>query len=157
VQNTILHLSFTYLGTKSSVKQARIYPVERILFFDGVCNLCNGTVQWILRHDKAQQIQFAALQSDAAKHKLEPLGIDNTKLESMVFLEDGVAYSRSTGVLRLARALGAPYSWAYVLMVLPQGVRDFFYRILAKNRYRWFGQRESCMMPTPELKRRFLS
>jgi predicted DCC family thiol-disulfide oxidoreductase YuxK len=131
--------------------------MERILFFDGVCNLCNGTVQWILQHDKHQQIQFAPLQSDAAKHKLAPLGIDTDKLESMVFLENGVAYSRSSGVLRLARALGAPYSWAYIFMVLPAAVRDFFYKILAKNRYKWFGQRESCMMPTPDLKRRFLS
>jgi predicted DCC family thiol-disulfide oxidoreductase YuxK len=134
-----------------------VLAVERILFFDGVCNLCNSTVQWILRHDKDQQIQFAALQSDAAKQRLLPLGIDTTKLESMVFLEDGVAYTRSTGVLHLARALGAPYSWAAVLLVLPASLRDFFYKILAKNRYAWFGQRQSCMMPTPELKKRFLS
>jgi predicted DCC family thiol-disulfide oxidoreductase YuxK len=131
--------------------------VERILFFDGVCNLCNGTVQWIVRHDQQQHIQFAALQSDAAQQKLLPLGIDPTQLQSMVLLEGGVAYTRSTGVLRLARALGAPYSWAYVLMVVPAPVRDFFYKILAKNRYAWFGQRESCMMPTPDLKKRFLS
>jgi predicted DCC family thiol-disulfide oxidoreductase YuxK len=131
--------------------------MERILFFDGVCNLCNGTVQWIVRHDKAQQIQFAALQSACAEQKLLPLGIDPSKLESMVFLEDGVAYTRSTGVLRLARALGAPYSWAVVLLLVPAPLRDFFYKILAKNRYAWFGQRDSCMVPTPELKKRFLT
>jgi predicted DCC family thiol-disulfide oxidoreductase YuxK len=131
--------------------------MERILFFDGVCNLCNGTVQWILRHDKTEQIQFAALQSEAARAKLAPLGIDTSKLESLVFLENGVVHTHSSGVLHLARALGAPYSWAFGFLVLPQPVRDFFYKILARNRYKWFGQRESCLMPTPATKRRFLA
>lgn len=109
--------------------------MQRILFFDGVCNLCNGTVQWILRHDKKQELIFAPLQSEAAQKYLVPLGIDPNKLESMIFLENGVVHTHSSGVLYLARALGAPYSWAFALMVFPQALRDFFYRILARNRY----------------------
>ena len=131
--------------------------MEQVLFFDGVCNLCNGTVQWILRHDTKKTIVFAALQSQAAQSKLEPFGIDTTKLESMIFLENGVVYSRSDAVLRLARALGAPWSWAFGLSVVPKFIRDAAYKFLAKNRYAWFGRQVSCMMPTPELKKRFLS
>ncbi|MFN3267307.1 MAG: thiol-disulfide oxidoreductase DCC family protein [Deinococcales bacterium] len=131
--------------------------MERILFFDGVCNLCNGTVQWILRHDKNQEIVFAPLQGEAAQARLMPLGINPNQLESLVFLENGVIHTHSSGVLHLARALGAPYSWAFVLILVPKSLRDFLYKILARNRYRWFGQQKSCMAPTPELKHRFLT
>lgn len=130
--------------------------MERILFFDGVCNLCNGSVQWILRHDQQHTIQFAALQSAAAQLKLEPHGINPQKLESMLLLENGVVYTHSDAALHLARALGAPWSWAFVFMVVPKFIRDGVYRFIAKNRYAWFGQRDSCMIPTPELQKRFL-
>jgi predicted DCC family thiol-disulfide oxidoreductase YuxK len=131
--------------------------VEQILFFDGVCNLCNGTVQWVLRHDTKKAVVFAALQSESAQLKLVPLGVDITALESLILLEDGVVYSHSDAVLHLARAIGAPWSWAFFLRIVPKFIRDGLYRFIAKNRYAWFGRQESCMMPTPELKKRFLT
>ncbi len=131
--------------------------MERILFFDGVCNLCNGTVQWVIRQDSQQAIQFAALQSETAKLKLSALGIDLQKLESLVFLEDGVVYTHSDAALRLARALGSPWSWVGMFVFVPKFIRDAVYRFIAKNRYAWFGKQESCMMPTPDLKKRFLT
>jgi predicted DCC family thiol-disulfide oxidoreductase YuxK len=131
--------------------------MEQILFFDGVCNLCNGTVQWILRHDSKKTIVFAALQSDSARLKLVPLGVDIAKLESLILFEDGVVYSHSDAVLRVARAMGTPWSWTFFLRFVPKFVRDGLYRFIAKNRYAWFGRQDSCTLPTPELKKRFLS
>ncbi len=131
--------------------------MEQILFFDGVCNLCNGTVQWVLRFDAQKTVVFAALQSDSARLKLVPLGVDIVNLESLIFLEDGVVYSHSDAVLRLARAMGAPWSWLFFLRIVPKFVRDGAYRFIAKRRYAWFGRQDSCMMPTPELKKRFLT
>ncbi|MEY4530875.1 MAG: hypothetical protein RLZZ156_1596 [Deinococcota bacterium] len=130
--------------------------MERILFFDGVCNLCNRTVQWVIRQDAQQHVQFAALQSETAKLKLGAFSIDLEKLESLVFLEDGVVYTHSDAALRLARVLGSPWSWVGILVFAPKFIRDAVYRFIAKNRYAWFGKQESCMMPTPELKKRFL-
>lgn len=131
--------------------------MERILFFDGVCNLCNGTVQWVIRQDSQQAIQFAALQSETAKLKLSFSGIDVQKLESLVFLEDGVVYTHSDAALRLARVLGSPWSWVGIFIYVPKFIRDTVYRFIAKNRYAWFGKQESCLMPTPDLKKRFLT
>ncbi len=131
--------------------------MERILFFDGVCNLCNGTVQWVIRQDSQQAIQFAALQSETAKLKLSSSGIDVQKLESLVFLEDGVVYTHSDAALRLARVLGSPWSWVGIFIYVPKFIRDTVYRFIAKNRYAWFGKQESCLMPTPDLKKRFLT
>ena len=131
--------------------------MERILFFDGVCNLCNGTVQWVIRQDSQQTIQFAALQSETAKLKLNSSGIELQKLESLVFLEDGKIYTHSDAVLRLARVLGSPWSWVSIFVFVPKFIRDAVYKFIAKNRYAWFGKQESCMMPTPDLKKRFLT
>ena len=124
--------------------------MERILFFDGV------TVQWVIRQDSQQHVQFAALQSETAKSKLSAFAIDLEKLESLVFLENGVVYTHSDAALRLARVLGSPWSWVGILVFVPKFIRDAVYRFIAKNRYAWFGKQESCMMPTPELKKRFL-
>ena len=131
--------------------------MERILFFDGVCNLCNGTVQWVIRHDPQERVQFAALQSETAKVKLGAFAIDLEKLESLVLLEDGLVYTHSDAVLRLVRVLGAPWSWLSFFVFVPKFIRDSVYKFVAKNRYVWFGKVESCMMPTPELKKRFLT
>ncbi len=131
--------------------------MERILFFDGVCNLCNGTVQWVIRQDSQQTIQFSALQSETAKLKLSFLGINVQKLESLVFLEEGVIYTHSDAALRLARVLGSPWSWVGIFVFVPKFIRDAVYKFIAKNRYAWFGKQESCMMPTPDLKKRFLT
>ena len=130
---------------------------SNIILFDGVCNLCNGFVQFIIRHDPAGRFHFAALQSEAgqallAAHGLAPV----TEPESVLLLSGGRLYSHSAAVLGIARGLGWPWQLAGVGEVLPRAWRDALYRFVARNRYRWFGRQESCMLPTPALKSRFL-
>ncbi len=127
-----------------------------IVVFDGVCNLCNGVVQLIIRHDPDGYFQFASLQSDAGKTLLESHGINILQPESVVLVRDGRVFTMSDAALEITRDMGAPFSWIYPLIVLPKGLRDWVYKIVARNRYRWFGRRDACMMPTPDLKRRFL-
>lgn len=126
-----------------------------LVLFDGVCNLCNGAVRFILKRDRAGYFSFASLQSAAAGRALAEHGLAPA-LNSIVLIEGGRLYQSSDAVLRIARRLGAPWSWAYAAVVVPRPLRDWLYRIIARNRYRWFGRREACMLPTPELRGRFL-
>jgi len=127
-----------------------------IIFFDGVCNLCNGFVQFIIRHDKRGIFTFASLQSAyAASLPGLEAGVVNTL--STVVLQDGDRYYfKSTAALRIARMLGFPFSIAYVFIILPVPLRDVVYDWVARNRYKWFGKRDACWLPTPELMSRFL-
>ena len=131
-----------------------------IILFDGVCNLCNGFVQFVIRHDRLGRFRFAALQSEAARTLLASVGIAPETLsaepESVLLVRGGRLYSHSTAVLHIARGLGGVWQLAGLGWVLPQFLRDALYRFVARNRYRWFGRQESCMLPTPELKARFL-
>ncbi len=126
-----------------------------MLLFDGVCNLCNGAVDFVLRHERAPTLRFAALQSAAGVELLRAHRLSEA-LETMVLVEDGRVSVQSTAALRAARHLRAPWSWAYALLILPRPLRDAVYRIVARNRLRWFGERETCRVPTPELRARFL-
>ncbi|HEX8657858.1 MAG TPA: thiol-disulfide oxidoreductase DCC family protein [Hymenobacter sp.] len=130
------------------------------ILFDGVCNLCNGFVQFVIRHDPQGRFRFAALQSEAAQSLLSAHGLtpaaQAAEPESVLLLKDGRLYSHSTAVLHIARTLGGGWQLARVGWVLPRSWRDALYRLVARNRYRWFGRRESCMLPTPALKARFL-
>jgi len=130
------------------------------ILFDGVCNLCNGFVQFIIRHDPQGRFRFAALQSEAARQLLASHGLPATALpaepESVLLLSQGRLYSHSTAVLRIARGLGGGWQLTGLGWVLPRALRDALYCWVARNRYRWFGRQESCMLPTPELKARFL-
>ncbi len=128
------------------------------ILFDGVCNLCNGFVQFVIRHDAAGRFRFAALQSEAgrallAAHGATPATADP---ESVLLVSGGRLYSHSGAVLRIAQGLGWPWRLAAVGWVLPRAGRDALYRFVARNRYRWFGRQDSCMLPTPALKARFL-
>ncbi|TDX00645.1 thiol-disulfide oxidoreductase DCC family protein [Dinghuibacter silviterrae] len=128
-----------------------------LLLFDGVCNLCNRSVQFVIRHDKGKIFLFAPLQGESAKKILTELGIKETLPEQggSVFLVDrGKLYSRSDAVLETLWILG--WRWTAVAKVLPRGLRDWVYDWIARNRYRWFGKREACMIPTPALRARFL-
>ncbi len=131
-----------------------------ILLFDGVCNLCSRTVQFIVDHEEAPTIRFCSLQSEAGRALLAEHGmlhvIAEADPDSLVFVEDGRAYEASTGALRVARHLRAPWRWGRVALVVPRVLRDVVYRFVAKHRYRWFGKSESCLVPTKELKARFL-
>ena len=125
-----------------------------IVFFDGECNLCNGTVQFILDRDGAGRFFFAPLQSGAASELLgEQAGTDTG---TMILLEDGRLYERSSAALRIARHLGGLWPLAYGLIIIPWPLRDMVYNFLARNRYRWFGKAEQCRLMTPEVRERFL-
>lgn len=146
-------------------------PGGGVVLFDGVCNLCNGAVQFIIDHEASsgEPLRFAALQSEAAKELLaQAFGAEHAERlrqgatgsggpDSMVFIEDGRGYSHSTAVLRMARRLRLPWKLGYAGLLLPRLLRDALYRFIARNRYRWFGKSESCRVPTPELRARFLA
>ena len=130
-----------------------------IIFFDGVCNLCNGFVQFVIRQDRAGRFRFAALQSDAGQAVLAEHGLTlpaGAALDSVLLLSGGQLYSHSSAVLRIARGLGGVWALAGVGGLLPRAWRDALYRFVARHRYRWFGRQESCLLPTPELRARFL-
>ncbi|GAB4453970.1 MAG: thiol-disulfide oxidoreductase DCC family protein [Armatimonadaceae bacterium] len=128
-----------------------------VVLFDGDCNLCDGTVQFIIKHDRAHRFRFAALQSEAAR-RLSPEDADKEgELRSVVLIEDGKVYRESTAALHIARYLDGPWSLFFAFIVIPAPIRDAVYRLIARNRYRWFGKREACLMPTGELRRRFLT
>jgi predicted DCC family thiol-disulfide oxidoreductase YuxK len=127
-----------------------------ILFFDGVCNLCSASVQFIIEHERAPTLRFASLQSGLAQRLLPALGIDPTALESLVFLEGGVASTRSTAAIRLSRHLRRPWSFLPFFSWVPKFLADAMYLLVAKNRYRLFGKKESCWIPSPALRQRFI-
>lgn len=129
---------------------------EPVLLFDGVCNLCDGSVQFILRHEKNSDLKFAAIQSEAGQKLLSQKGIDPGQIDSVILIKGGKVYTESDAVLNVTKFLRFPYGLCNVLLVVPKPVRNFFYKKVASNRYRWFGKRDSCMMPTPSLKNRFL-
>ena len=130
---------------------------ESIVLFDGVCNFCNGSVNFIIKHDSRERFKFAALQSEIGQKLLCQHGLNENDLDSVVLVEDGQIFTRTTAALKTAGHLDGLWSWAAVFLVVPRPVRDVFYRLFAKNRYRLFGRTEACMMPTPELRHRFLS
>jgi predicted DCC family thiol-disulfide oxidoreductase YuxK len=128
-----------------------------ILLFDGVCNLCNASVKFVLRHDPEGVFRFAPLQSAAAREYLMRYGIDPAALLSAIVIEDGRCYLRSAAALRIVRRLPWPWKSLYVLRLVPRPLRDAGYDLIAKIRYRIFGRTEACMVPTPEIAARFLA
>lgn len=130
--------------------------MHAIIFFDGVCNLCNGAVQFVIARDLKDHFRYASLQSEFAKHKLSMFGIDPEKEDSILVLEHNKVYRQSAAVLRITRKLGGLWPLLYAGIIFPPFVRNAIYRWIAKNRYRWFGKQESCWIPTPELKEKFL-
>ena len=127
-----------------------------ILLFDGVCNLCNGVVQFVIRHDPAGRFRFAALQSEAGQALLKQFSLPTSQFDSFVYVKDGQFYTESTAALLVARDLGGAWSLLWGLIVVPRFLRDAVYRLVARNRYRVFGKQDACMIPTPELRARFL-
>lgn len=127
-----------------------------ILLFDGVCNLCNGFVQWVIRHDLNGKFRFAALQSDIGQTLLTQHHLDTSQLSTVVLIVDGRTYTHSDVALEIARILGGWWSFASIFKIIPPFIRNAIYNWIAKNRYRWFGEKDACMIPTPELRSRFL-
>ena len=131
-------------------------PANPLVLFDGVCNLCNRSVQTILRHDRQARFRFASLQSPLGEKLRDDLGIDREKVDSVILVEGGRWYKESDAALRIAHGLGGLWKVFGVLRLVPRPLRDAAYRLIARNRYRRFGKTETCWVPTPELRGRFL-
>lgn len=129
---------------------------DHLLLFDGVCHLCDASVQFILKHDPAGKIKFAPIQSALGSRLYAEHGLDPAAPNAMVFLTPRGAFEASDAALEIARTLGGVWGLAVVFKVLPRTVRDAVYYFVARNRYRWFGREEACMMPTKELRERML-
>ncbi|WP_053991143.1 thiol-disulfide oxidoreductase DCC family protein [Mangrovimonas sp. TPBH4] len=131
---------------------------KELILFDGVCNLCNTSIQYVIKHDKMNRFVFAALQSDLGKSIIEKHGIDTSKIDSILLhTPSEKIYYKSTAALKIASKLGVPISIMGVFLIVPAFIRNWVYDVIAKNRYKWFGKKESCMIPTPELASKFLS
>jgi predicted DCC family thiol-disulfide oxidoreductase YuxK len=128
-----------------------------VVLYDGTCGLCDRSVQLILRHDRRGRFRFAALQSDIGRALLEKHGLPVDALDTVVLVEDGRAWTKSSAALRIARRMDAPWPALRALTLVPRPVRDFFYDRVAKSRYRIFGRVDACMLPPPEVRARFLS
>ncbi|HET9261598.1 MAG TPA: DCC1-like thiol-disulfide oxidoreductase family protein [Vicinamibacterales bacterium] len=128
-----------------------------VVLFDGVCNLCNATVTFVIARDPSGRFQFATLGSDAARALLRGAAAPETLPDSIVLVDEQGVFTRSTAALRIARRLSFPWPLAYAFILIPSGIRDWLYDWIASHRYRWFGRRETCMVPTPELRARFLN
>jgi predicted DCC family thiol-disulfide oxidoreductase YuxK len=127
-----------------------------VLLFDGVCDLCNGVVRFLIERDEAATLRFAPLQSDVARELLAGRDPDPDDLETVVLVEDGRCFTKSGAALRVARHLGLPYRLLSSLRFVPRGLRDRVYDVVANRRYDWFGRRDRCMAPTPDVTERFL-
>lgn len=138
------------MGTDHSIE------TKDVLLFDGVCNLCNGAVNFIIDRDPKGHFQFAALQSDFGQEKLQELGFNTEEFDSLVLLSEGKVYKKSTAALRIARKLNGLYPLLAVFLIVPPFIRNWVYDLIGRNRYRWWGKRDSCRMPTPELRQRFV-
>lgn len=130
---------------------------DHLLLFDGVCHLCEGSVKFVLRHDKAARVKFAPIQSELGRILYSANGLDPEAPHTMLFITPRGAFKASTGALELAWALGGWWRLATIFKLVPRPLRDIGYYFIAKNRYRWFGKHDACMMPTPELRARMLS
>lgn len=129
---------------------------QPLLLFDGICNLCNNSINFVIRHDKHQKFKFASLQSDAAKQILLQLNETNSNINSIVLIYNNSIYYKSSAILKLFSILGGFYSLSSIFYIFPKKMRDMLYDYIARNRYKWYGKRESCMIPTKELKSRFI-
>ncbi len=125
--------------------------MNSIVFFDGVCNLCSGFVQFIIKRDKNAKFKFASLQSEIAKTKL-----GNRELISIVLLKDSRTFEKSFAALEIARDLDGLWRWTYIFKIIPRFIRDGIYDLVAKYRYQWFGKKEACWIPSPDLMKRYI-
>ncbi|HEY6954669.1 MAG TPA: thiol-disulfide oxidoreductase DCC family protein [Flavisolibacter sp.] len=127
-----------------------------IILFDGVCNFCNGSVNLVLKYDKSGIFRFAALQSEAGQKLLQRYDLPSAEFDSFVLIDNGKVYKKSEAALRVMNKL--PWYWKelQILRIIPTPFRDAIYDFIARNRYKWFGKKDQCMIPTPEMRSRFL-
>ena len=129
---------------------------QPVILFDGVCNFCNSTVNFIIDRDKKKRFKFTALQSEAGQKILKTFNLNVTDFDTIIMAEDHSYYEKSTAALKIAKGLGGIWKLFYVFVIVPACIRDFFYDIIAKHRYKWFGKKDKCRIPTNEEKERFL-
>lgn len=131
---------------------------KKIILFDGVCNLCNGAIQFVIKRDKKDMFRYAALQSDIGKKMVSERGIDTSKTDSIILVEPGVAYyTKSDAANEITKHFGGLWPLFSVFQWIPKPFRNWIYDFIARNRYKWFGRKDQCMIPTPELRAKFLS
>ena len=131
-------------------------PQQPLILFDGVCNLCNSSVQKIIKIDKHHKFKFASLQSDAGKEILLQFSTDNSKMDSVLLLQNNQIYAKSSAILGVFKEIGGFYKLLLIFWLVPKPIRNWMYDFIAKNRYNWFGKQKEGMIPTPELKEKFL-
>lgn len=130
---------------------------KKIILFDGVCNLCDNAVQYVIKHDSKDVFRYVPLQSELGKEILNYLKIDLSKIDSIIMYEPGVAYFyKSDAALEILKELGGILKWSIVFSIIPSNLRNPIYDYVARNRYKWYGKKDACMIPTPELKSKFL-
>lgn len=129
---------------------------QRLVLFDGVCNFCNFWIQFALKRDQKRRLKFTSLQGETAHQLLPRYHIDPTVLTSVIFIDDGKVYRESSAALRVCRYLDGGWKLLYGLMIIPVFIRDGIYKWIGRNRYKWFGKTETCMLPTPEQRERFV-
>jgi predicted DCC family thiol-disulfide oxidoreductase YuxK len=130
---------------------------KKIILFDGVCNLCDASVHYVIKHDKNDLFRFVALQSDLGQAILKHIGINASHIDSIILYEPGVAYYyKSSAVAEIAKGLSGIFTWFTLFQILPTGVRDFIYDIIANNRYNWYGKKQECLVPNEEVVSKFL-
>ncbi|MCW5911776.1 MAG: thiol-disulfide oxidoreductase DCC family protein [Cyclobacteriaceae bacterium] len=138
------------MGTPGSVDQP-------VILFDGVCNLCNSSVLFVIKRDPGAKFRFASLQSDFGKARMRTFGLDDSELNSVLLIQHDKLYRKSRAALEIARQLTGAWPLLYGFMIIPAFLRDWVYNWIARNRYRWFGKKDACMIPTPGLKARFVA
>ena len=126
-----------------------------LILFDGVCNLCNGAVQFVIRNDTKAIFRFTSMQSNTGKVILGKFSISQN-VQSFILIENNKAYFKSTAALRVIRKCSPPFSWLYGFIIVPAFIRNLFYDFIARNRYSWFGKKEECMIPGPDRINRFI-
>lgn len=129
---------------------------QPLIIFDGVCNLCHGAVNFIIKRDKLGLFLFTTMQSDYAQELIKSHGISDPELDTFLLIKDGKIYERSNAALEITKDLSGLWYWLRIFLIVPTSIRDILYNLIAKNRYRVFGKKDQCMVPTPELQQRFL-
>lgn len=129
--------------------------INPILLFDGVCTLCNSLVGFVIRRDPKRMFRFASLQSDTGQRLLQQVKLPSSQLDTFVLIEGDRYYTKSTAALHLFKKLGWLWPLLYLLIIVPRPLRDMVYHWVARNRYKWFGKKDQCMIPTPEIQERF--
>jgi predicted DCC family thiol-disulfide oxidoreductase YuxK len=129
--------------------------MAKVILFDGVCNFCNSSVQFIIKRDPKGIYQFTSLQSDVGQKLLKEHEVP-VELDSFIYIENEKIYFKSTAAVKVCRNLNGLWKLLYIFIIVPRPLRDVMYGVIARNRYKWFGKRDACMIPSPEQRKRFL-